>query len=242
MHTHTHTHQDDFERVTRTKLDERTHQILMLTICERCILSSAVKMATAHKAVLERGEDKTKDEVRKKSTVEEGETPNREEKDTQMAKNGPEQRANGGSLSATCIRESLVVPNKEGGDGGEEGAKGRGEEGEGGREEEEGERGMGKENAEGGRGEEEGEGGRDEEGWERAGQDKGEGTGDKEGEDRTERVGEMREEKGDRKEVGYEEKEEEESTKGRETPSEDTPQETCSANGLNEHVDIVENG
>ena len=47
--------QEDFEKVTQSKLDSKTHQALMLTICERCILGSAAKMAAAQKVLVERG-------------------------------------------------------------------------------------------------------------------------------------------------------------------------------------------
>lgn len=49
--------QEDFERVHKTKLDDQSHQAIMLTICERCILGSAVKVATTCKTALEQGKD-----------------------------------------------------------------------------------------------------------------------------------------------------------------------------------------
>lgn len=50
--------QEDFEKVTQSKLDSKTHQALMLTICERCILGSATKMAAAQKVLIESGRDR----------------------------------------------------------------------------------------------------------------------------------------------------------------------------------------
>lgn len=65
--------------MTQTKLDSKTHQALMLTICERCILGSAVKVAISHRATLECGEerDEEKDDE-KMNGQEEGGSPRHE--------------------------------------------------------------------------------------------------------------------------------------------------------------------
>ena len=133
--------QEDFEKVTQSKLDSKTHQALMLTICERCILGSAAKMAAAQKVLVERG--KSGRETNGTATEEEKEEEGEESANGDEAGKDGEKELHSQlktmkhSLSAGELGCSRIMEERE--DGGGERERENGEKEEGGEVREEGE-------------------------------------------------------------------------------------------------------